>query len=131
MEIHESHDVHPEQAHFLVLFQPSPEHELNQPLSVWFSVSLLDQQSKAIQLLCAAAAGFVQLERDAIAGRAGTVIFEGVFEESVVRTIIQDVLYPLLDDAQQIQLPSEKSGGVPQTKSIEVRAPGVTRASNE
>lgn len=131
MEIHEFYDQRPDQTHFLVLFSASNEHALFRQLSVWFDVSLLDQQSQAIQFLCAAALGSSQLSREPILGHPPTPIFEGVFEESVIRSVIQNLLYPLLDEAQQAGLSTGSMDQGAELKWLQLVTSGRPITDNE
>lgn len=100
-------EIHPQmvssgRAETLVSFGASAGHGLARPLQIWLTVTLLDRKSSAVQLACVAAASSVRLNADAVGRHPPTVLFEGVFQESVVRRLVGGVFCLLLDSAQQL-----------------------------
>jgi serine/threonine protein kinase len=78
-------------------FPASSEHSLSVPLHLFFSVTLIDVDSNVVRLSYAA----VQTEgKPLVPADRYSPIFEGVFEEHVVRRVIQESLYVLFDLAQ-------------------------------
>lgn len=113
IEVHEFADEHPNKAGFLVFVKASQQLGLSYSVSLVFYAELLDAQSEAITLSFAVAISDVRPSRDSILAGARSTFFEGVFEESTIRPIVENVLYPALDLAQQIDRNTSGLSGSP------------------
>src|SRR6266851_1321188 len=102
IEVQEFVDEQPNKSGFIVFLKASEQLGLSYSVSLVFDVELLDAQSKAVCLSFSAAISDVRVERDLMLAGPRTTIFEGVFEESVMSTIVENNIYPALDQAQQI-----------------------------
>jgi serine/threonine protein kinase len=131
MEVHDSQDEQAERTHFVVFFSASPDHALWVPLSIWFSVTLLDEKSLATKLECVAALWPNRLRREDIAGRTARLIFEGVLEELAVKQRLQELLYPLLDEAQQAVSGGNTSSADRKLVWLELRNGAHPKAADE
>lgn len=130
MEIHDIHDGRPDWARFRVGFCLSVEHGLFEPLAVWFEVRLLDAEAEAVSLGCLAALGS-RLEAVDVSGQVRAMIFEGAFAEDFVRPLLADILFPLLDNVQQV-VRAERSGkGSSACLWLKVRTSGEEEPSND
>ena len=89
----------PTTAYIFVSFEPSPHYGLLSCLSVWFSIRLLDADTHTLELQCASALSPARPSAD-ITIPALVPTFEGAFENTVVSTRVQQVLYVALDYAQ-------------------------------
>jgi serine/threonine-protein kinase len=78
-------------------FPASSEHSLSVPLHVFLNLSLIDVDSSVVRLSYAAVQTGTKPPAPA---DHYSPIFEGVFEENVVRRVIQESLYVLFDLAQ-------------------------------
>lgn len=101
IEINEFAEDQPKKLGFLVFIKAAAQLGLSYSVSLVFYVELLDAQSEAVALSFAAAISDVRLERESMLSGPRTTFFEGVFEESVMRTHVENLLYPALDQAQQ------------------------------
>ena len=108
MELHESQTQASERVEFLARFAPSTPHALPHFLEICFTVVLLEQKALTIQLECYAAIYRSPEQAKPDRPPLSLSFFQGVFEESVIRSRLRDMLYPLLDRAQQVELPASK-----------------------
>ena len=113
IEVHEFADEQPNKAGFLVFLKADQQLGLSYSVSLVFYAELLDAHSEAIALSFAAAISDVRPTRDSILGGARTTFFEGVFEESIMGPIVENVLYPALDLAQQVDRNTSGLSGSP------------------
>lgn len=109
IEIHDNQVPLASQVDFLVFFPASNDHCLNQSLSICVELHLLDMQSEALQVFCAAASASDRIDHETAASCQKVMIFQSVFEEAVIQKLMQDVLYVLLDQAQQLGTSSRET----------------------
>lgn len=122
MEIHDALDD-PPKARFLVWFAATEDVGLLMPLSIMFEIVLLDQQSQAVELRCAAVLTTIS-ERDWTqhTESPAAAIFRGVFDPSGVASALQETLYPTLDRA--LDMLERLSGrGSPVQEGISIPVP--------
>lgn len=103
-------ETHPEQNACIIhgRFPASPDHSLAVPLHLFLQLALTDVDANVVKLSYAAAQSE---EKPTVPEDRYSVLFTGVFEESVIRRAIQDDLYILFDTAQNENVPDDS--GVP------------------
>jgi hypothetical protein len=99
-------------------FPASAEHMLSVTLHLFFHLVLIDVDANVVRLSYAA----VQSEqRPAVSKDRYQVLFEGVYEENVIRRAIQDDLYILFDLAQNEDIANDAVA----TRWIELKGGGT------
>lgn len=91
-----------ESRQIVITFPATSRFRLRLPCVVWLTVRPLDQSVKAIQLDCIAALSSSEdMHSSNLGGRTPTIVYQGIFEESSFRVILEDLFCILLDHAQQ------------------------------
>jgi serine/threonine protein kinase len=93
----------PEETFFVVTFEASAEHALDECFQLWFSVQLLDQASLSISISAAASLNTMPIDIHACVPQRKISLYEGPFDEAAVETKVRSLLYCALDKAQQTQ----------------------------
>jgi eukaryotic-like serine/threonine-protein kinase len=99
LELHNYVEEVPSQARLALSFRPSPAFGLSKRLTIWVLLELRDKASKIVAISTAKATGEVDPAWPSSAAPAQ--LYEGIFEEEIVRARLQDFLYGSLDQAQQ------------------------------
>ena len=81
-------------------FPRSLEHNLDVPLHIHFSLTLVDATADVVRLTCAAVQTNDELPLSASDADHILLLFHGVFEEHVISRTVRDILYVLFDRAQ-------------------------------
>lgn len=102
IEVQEFAEDEPCKLGFLIFIKASQQLGLSYSVSLIFRVELIDVASHAITIYFSAAVSDVALSKELILSGAAAKVFKGVFEESVMPSLIERLVYPTLDQAQQI-----------------------------
>jgi len=118
VELHESASSSLDTSHFRLYIRPSSSFGLTVGVSVWFDVTLLHCAAQVISVSCRTGIGPTPI--DFPTDHAPVIaIFEGVFNDVVLRKRINDMLYLILDYVQGNQ---NVDGSA--TQFIDIRLPG-------
>jgi serine/threonine protein kinase len=85
----------------LLLFNVKPDPKFNRSLSILLRFEVLDQPSSVVQIGYAAASGGSGITREQANLVVTTPLFSGAFQDHIVKVAVMDVVYQLLDAAQQ------------------------------
>jgi hypothetical protein len=107
LEIHDVTPLKPNIGGFRILFRPSPEHALSEVLSIFISLELLDENSEAVRVFCAAAVSATPLEMPPGDSLHTQEVFKGVYNRASVSEKLRGMLYQMFDEAQQVQRTAE------------------------
>jgi hypothetical protein len=88
---------------FKVQFRPSPEHPLQNFLSIFITLELLDESSEAIKVFCAAGVSATPMETPPFDLLSAQELFKGVYNRTSVGERLKAMLYRAFDKAQQVQ----------------------------
>jgi hypothetical protein len=88
---------------FRVHFSASREHALSEVLSVFVVLELIDENSEAARVSYAAAAATLPVEWESSSERYFEELFKGVYNQAAVAERVKEMLYKVLDRAQQVQ----------------------------
>jgi hypothetical protein len=102
LEIHDGQRPGASIGRFKVNFSCSPEHALTEVLSIFFAIELLDENSEAVSISYSAAVSQADLDWELVNSANSRVLFKGVYNQVAVGERLKQVLYSLLDGAQQI-----------------------------
>ena len=90
----------PEESFFVLTFEPSTEYALTAYLQVWFSLRLIDHASTGISISVTASLSVSSLTSASTATvKPNACCTKGLFDEGVVGTKLQMLLYQILDEA--------------------------------
>jgi len=107
LEIHEVQLVESEQAMIATTLAASSDFDLHLPVHLWVRVTLLDVNSQAITIDHLAAVSRRQLTLETTSGRSWVPVFSGVPEDNLIRSRLANLLYLVLDKAQQVSQPDD------------------------
>ena len=93
-----------------ISFDSSVEHGLSLPLRLVLEVILLDVDTRSIDVRCCACVSARNEGLESPQEGKGLRLFAGVYEESVVKSRLEDLLYVSMDEAQQVPI-SEGAAG--------------------
>jgi len=109
LEIHDARPANIMTGRFRIHFCASVDHALSEILSVFVTLELLDENSEAVKISYAAATFQIPLDWEATSASHFCSLFKGVYNQVAVNEKLREVLYKLLDQAQQAQRTGEKS----------------------
>ena len=103
-------DESPENACTVVFVAASAAHSIKAPLHLWVHLTVLDAASGAIQLGAWASISNNYSDTEIPKPPGVRTIFRGVYDEALVRPVLQQLLYSALDEAQQLAAEPEGLG---------------------
>jgi len=101
LEIHDAQPPNTFTARFKVNFGSSPDHVLPEVLSIFFTLELLDENSEAVKISYAGATCPNGLDWEVADPVNFRRLFKGVYNQAAVGERLKQMLYKLLDHAQQ------------------------------
>jgi len=111
IEIHDATPTSPSVGRFRVQCGPSQGHALSEVLSIFIRLELLDEHSEAVQITCGGYVSRDTLEWSSLDSATLQELFKGVYNQSSVEERLKQMLYSLLDKAQQVRRQPENGGG--------------------
>jgi hypothetical protein len=97
---------------FRVQCGPSLGHALSEILSLFISLELLDEHSEAVRITYAGCVPTATLDWSSIESAPLQELFKGVYNRSSVEERLKQMLYSLLDKAEQVQRRPEDGGAL-------------------
>jgi serine/threonine protein kinase len=113
LEIHDAAPTGFTAGRFKVQFCASEDHALSEMLSIFVSLELLDEHSEAVRISYAGAVSKAAVDWPSLKPSYSQELFKGVYNQPSVDAKLKQVLYELLDKAQQVQRRSADSGSMP------------------
>jgi serine/threonine protein kinase len=102
LEIHDAQPLNASTGRFRIHFGSSPDHALSEVLSLFITLELLDENSEAVSIRYAGATCAYGLDWDSTADGNFRQLFKGVYNQTAVSERLKEMLYTLLDKAQQV-----------------------------
>jgi serine/threonine protein kinase len=102
LETREWTETEPNETFLTIRFGPSSQHSLPSLLDITFRLVLLDDMAGPVSLQSTSS---VSPATDPVAApdKTGfTTVYEGVFDDSAIRVVVESVLYTSLDQAQEL-----------------------------
>jgi serine/threonine protein kinase len=103
LEIHDAAPTGYTTGRFKIQFCASIEHALSEVLSIFVALELLDEHSEAVRITYAGAVSAAALDWETLEPAYFRELFKGVYNQSSVDEKIREMLYALLDGAQEVQ----------------------------
>jgi eukaryotic-like serine/threonine-protein kinase len=101
-EVHELVNTEQEKAATLLLIRPSGQLNLRWHIHLWLVVQFLDEAADVVEIQkCMALANKAMIEKYPEAEKF-QLLFRGSFQEDMVRTHFQNLIYPLLDKGYEV-----------------------------